>query len=429
MTDAGSELARAALVATLAPVLGNGSAGRCSELLLTHGVSTVPDDWKLLERADRRLAWCVLQELKEQVGLTTMQLARVQLLLRGETGAVALVLKPRPEARVSQVARVAVTSWPLFSVFRKYALGRSVRTRRLPRPVANIMEILFLFSNTHQWLAAVYDALDGQQLRDAFFGQVETTMLVSSLFLGGILALFIDDLEALALPDTAPLHIINLTLSSTAFLLAFETVLLTLYMFHIYMPIPVHNLRNVLRATRSLPMTAGLTFAISAWLVFWLIVFQAARPLVQHVDWWLFRPTQLGTSALVMPVIFLLALLANAVPHFLVQITATARLVAHSGALGSWQVLPNEAERWSATQVKRRLAEIANSNPDLKQMYLGNRDEATSTSSTTSKLFGFESVAPISQSSGGPLPHRSFIIGRASRGATSRASGVLSASM
>jgi cytosine/adenosine deaminase-related metal-dependent hydrolase len=77
MTDAGSELARAALVATLAPVLGNGSAGRCSELLLTHGVSTVPDDWKLLERADRGLAWCVLQELKEQVGLTTMQLARV----------------------------------------------------------------------------------------------------------------------------------------------------------------------------------------------------------------------------------------------------------------------------------------------------------------------------------------------------------------
>ncbi len=60
---------------------------------------------------------------------------------------------------------------------------------------------------------------------------------------------------------------------------------------------------------------------------------------------------------------------------FFVQISGVDRIIAHSGALGERQVLPNEAVAWSAPTTKRSLAAVALSeqNRDLEELYVRRR--------------------------------------------------------
>ena len=60
---------------------------------------------------------------------------------------------------------------------------------------------------------------------------------------------------------------------------------------------------------------------------------------------------------------------------FFVQISGVNRVIAHSGALGERQVLPNEAVSWSASTTKRSVAALAlaEQNSDLGQLYVRRR--------------------------------------------------------
>ena len=60
---------------------------------------------------------------------------------------------------------------------------------------------------------------------------------------------------------------------------------------------------------------------------------------------------------------------------FFIQISGVDRIIAHSGALGERQVLPNEAVSWSASTTKRSLAALAlaEQNSDLGELYVRRR--------------------------------------------------------
>ena len=69
------------------------------------------------------------------------------------------------------------------------------------------------------------------------------------------------------------------------------------------------------------------------------------------------------------PIFALLAGFAILFVPFFVQISAAARLVAHSGALAEGQVLPQEAVFWPADAAKRSLTALALRNADLDKLY------------------------------------------------------------
>ena len=79
---------------------------------------------------------------------------------------------------------------------------------------------------------------------------------------------------------------------------------------------------------------------------------------------------------------------------FFVQISAVARLVAHSGALAEERVLPPTAGAWSAGGVKRSLAAIALRNPDLEQLYPRLRRDGADGNTATGDDDGLASRGP-----------------------------------
>ena len=165
-----------------------------------------------------------------------------------------------------------------------------------------------------------------------------------------------------------------------AFMMSFVSVLFNLYLMHIYLPVHPRNLRDAVRATSQLPMTAGICFACSAWGIFLGMTCESLRPLQGTEYFWLFREQELHWSARMVPFLVLFVMFLVFLVPFFVQISATARLIAHSGAIGDKQVLPTEAYSWSMSDTKRSLAGLALSHPDLKDLYIGQlagpRDQA-----------------------------------------------------
>ena len=333
------------------------AARRIAAILRRHGIGKAPDDWLLLERAGDQHCWDVLAEITAQEKLTAVQIARLRLELCGQSSA------PSP-ARDGSKAAIAEPRLrlPLWRIFRKHSLP-------------DLLEVMFLFTNRPGWYRAVFDALDGDRLQQTLAGSSEIFLIVGALNMGGVLTLISHDLTRPQTP-ASPLHIICLSVNLFSFLLSFSAVLVQLYTLHIYLPVHRNNLRDVVRSTRMLPMTGGLYFAMSAWGLFAGIIFEAMRPL-EGVDNWLFREQDLDVAARAVPVIVLLGTFVIIYVPFFVQISATARLVAHSTALTDGQVLPPEAVSWPADAAKRSLAAAALRNPDLEKLYVRHRRAAS----------------------------------------------------
>ena len=334
------------LLAVVQRAVGVDAAQRCTAALRAQGVSAVVD-WFVLETADEDLCRELLADVAAAEKLTRVQVAKLRLALRGQSARFypARLSDEEGERR------------PLWSSFRRYTL---------PNP----LEVAFVFTNRPGWYRAVFDALDGHRLREAYMEQSQIFMLVSALLLGGLLTLIAFDLGR----DQArgpPLHIICLSLNLNAFFTAFCAVLFQLYALHVYLPVHVDNLRDVLRATRMLPMTGGLYFAMSAWGMFLGLLFEAMRPM-QGLDVWLFRERDLGWGWRMVPVISLASGFAFVTIPFFIQISGAARIIAHSGALAERPVLPPEAISWSSTAANRSLAAVALSQPncDLTELYM-----------------------------------------------------------
>ena len=337
------------LLAVVQRAVGVDAAQRCTAALMAQGVSAVVD-WFVLETADEDLCRDLLSDVAAAEKLTRVQVAKLRLALRGQSARFypARLSDEEGERR------------PLWSSFRRYTL---------PNP----LEVAFVFTNRPGWYRAVFDALDGHRLREAYMEQSQIFMLVSALLLGGLLTLIAFDLGR----DQArgpPLHIICLSLNLNAFFTAFCAVLFQLYALHVYLPVHVDNLRDVLRATRMLPMTGGLYFAISAWCIFLGLVCEAMRPL-EGLDFWLFRVRDFGWGWRIVPLLAMGGCFVSVQIPFFIQISGVDRIIAHSGALGERQVLPNEAVAWSASTTKRSLAALAlaEQNSDLEELYVRRR--------------------------------------------------------
>ena len=219
----------------------------------------------------------------------------------------------------------------------------------------------------------MFDALDGYRLREAYFESCQIFMLVSALLMGGNLTLITYDLGR-DQTRGPPLHIICLTLNLFAFFCGFCAVLFQLYALHAYLPVHVDNLRDVLRASRMLPMTGGLYFGLSAWGIFLGLVCESMRP-CEGLDFWLFRVRDFGWGWRIVPLLAMGVCFVTVQIPFFIQISGVDRIIAHSGALGERQVLPNEAVAWSAPTTKRSLAAVALSeqNRDLEELYVRRR--------------------------------------------------------
>ena len=218
------------LLAVVQRAVGDDAAQRCTAALRAQGVSAVVD-WFVLETADEDLCRELLADVAAAEKLSRVQVAKLRLALRGQSARFypARLSDEEGERR------------PLWSSFRRYTL---------PNP----LEVAFVFTNRPGWYRAVFDALDGHRLREAYMEQSQIFMLVSALLLGGLLTLIAFDLGR----DQArgpPLHIICLSLNLNAFFTAFCAVLFQLYALHVYLPVHVDNLRDALRSTQMLPVT------------------------------------------------------------------------------------------------------------------------------------------------------------------------------
>ena len=339
------------LLALMRNALGDAAQG-CASELRAQGVQGV-DDWSILETAGEQHCLDVLSAVATKHSLNAVQVARLRVALRGQGQRFAA---PRCDAApVKDGLRL-----PIGQAFRRFTLR-------------NPLEIAFVFSNRPGWYRAVFDALDGYRLREAYFESCQIFMLVSALLLGGQLTLVTYDLGQ-DQERGPPLHVFCLTLNLCGFFAAFCSVLFQLYALHAYLPVHVDNLRDVLRATRMLPMTGGLYFAISAWCIFLGLVCEAMRPL-EGLNFWLFRVRDLGWGWRIVPLLVMFACFLSVQIPFFIQISGVDRIIAHSGALGERQVLPNEAVAWSASTTKRSLAALAlaEQNSDLEELYVRRR--------------------------------------------------------
>ena len=337
------------LLAVVQRAVGDDAAQRCTAALKAQGVSAVVD-WFVLETADEDLCRDLLSDVAAAEKLTRVQVAKLRLALRGQS----------TRFYPARLGDEEGERRPLWSSFRRYTL---------PNP----LEVAFVFTNRPGWYRAVFDALDGHRLREAYMEQSQIFMLVSALLLGGQLTLVTYDLGQ-DQERGPPLHVFCLTLNLCGFFAAFCSVLFQLYALHAYLPVHVDNLRDVLRATRMLPMTGGLYFAISAWCIFLGLVCESMRPLA-GLDFWLFRARDLGWGWRIVPLLVMFACFLSVQIPFFIQISGVNRIIAHSGALGERQVLPNEAVAWSASTTKRSLAAVALSeqNRDLGKLYVRRR--------------------------------------------------------
>ena len=340
------------LLALIRNDLGDAAQG-CASELRAQGVQGI-DDWSILETAGEHHCLDVLSAVAAKHSLNAVQVARLRVALRGQGQRFAA---PRCDAAPAKVSGLDL---PIGRAFRRFTLG-------------NLLEMMFLFSNRPGWYRAVFDALDGYRLREAYFESCQIFMLVSALLMGGNLTLITYDLGR-DQTRGPPLHIICLTLNLFAFFCGFCAVLFQLYALHAYLPVHVDNLRDVLRASRMLPMTGGLYFGLSAWGIFLGIVFEAMRPL-EGLDFWLFRVRDFGWGWRIVPLLAMGVCFVTVQIPFFVQIPGVDRIIAHSGALGERQVLPNEAVAWSAPTTKRSLAAVALSeqNRDLEELYVRRR--------------------------------------------------------
>ena len=341
------------LVALIQPAMTDAAdaldlARRCTAVLRRHGIGKAPDDWLVVERAGDRHCWRVLDDISTAEGLTTLQVARLRLALCGQSFT--------PIYGQSKIATEQPhLKFPLWRTFCKYTM-------------LNPLEIMFVFTNRPGWYRAVFDALDGDRLVQALEGSSEIFLIVGALNMGGLLTLIQYDLSR-PQAHASPLHVICLSFNCLAFMFNFCAVLVQLYTLHIYLPVHRNNLRDVVRSTRMLPMTGGLYFALGAWGIFLGLVCEAMRPM-EGLDAWLFREQDLDWWWRAVPVLTIVSCVAIfiSVPFF-VQISATARCIAHSGALAERQVLPPEASSWSTETTKRALTAVALSNPDLEALY------------------------------------------------------------
>ena len=331
--------------------LGDAAQG-CASELRAQGVQGI-DDWSILETAGEHHVLDVLSAVAAKHSLNAVQVARLRVALRGQGQRFAA---PRCDAApVKDGLRL-----PIGQAFRRFTLR-------------NPLEIAFVFSNRPGWYRAVFDALDGYRLREAYFESCQIFMLVSALLLGGQLTLVTYDLGQ-DQERGPPLHVFCLTLNLCGFFAAFCSVLFQLYALHAYLPVHVDNLRDVLRATRMLPMTGGLYFSMSAWCIFLGLVCESMRPL-EGLDFWLFRVRDFGWGWRIVPLLVMFACFLSVQIPFFIQISGVDRIIAHSGALGERQVLPNEAVAWSASTTKRSLAALAlaEQNSDLEELYVRRR--------------------------------------------------------
>ena len=325
----------------------SGLARRCALALRRNGISRAPEDWLILEHAGERHCWAVLDDIATAEKLTAVQVAKVRLALRGQS------CLPTYEESNSAMAQPYL-KLPLWRVFRKYTL-------------LNPLEIGFVFTNRPAWYRAVFDALDDERLMQTLSGSSEIFLVVGALLMGGEVTLISYDLTR-SHAYASPLHIICLSVNVLAFMFSFCAVLFQLYTLHIYMPVHRNNLRDVVRSTRMLPMTGGLCFALGAWGIFLGLLCEAMRPL-EGLDFWLFREQDLHSAYRAVPALTITFCFSVLTVLFFVQISATARVVAHSGAFHERQVLPAEAASWSAGKAKRALTAVALSNPDLETLY------------------------------------------------------------
>ena len=146
------------LLALIRNALGDAAQG-CSSELRAQGVQGV-DDWSILETAGEQHCLDVLSAVAAKHSLNAVQVARLRVALRGQGQRFAA---PRCDAApVKDGLRL-----PIGQAFRRFTLG-------------NLLEMMFLFSNRPGWYRAVFDALDGHRLREAYMEQSQIFMLVSA---------------------------------------------------------------------------------------------------------------------------------------------------------------------------------------------------------------------------------------------------------
>ena len=137
----------------------------------------------------------------------------------------------------------------------------------------------FIFTNRPLWYRSVFDALDGDRLRDTLCGSSELILIAAALNMGGLLTLITYDLSRSYAPGFRHPSTCHLPLGEPLRLpLLLHLGPFQLYTLHIYLPVHLDNLRDVVRSTRILPMTGALFFAISAWGMFLGCVGADARP-------------------------------------------------------------------------------------------------------------------------------------------------------
>ena len=107
--------------------------------------------------ADEDLCRELLADVAAAEKLSRVQVAKLRLALRGQSARFypARLSDEEGERR------------PLWSSFRRYTL---------PNP----LEVAFVFTNRPGWYRAVFDALDGHRLREAYMEQSQIFMLVSA---------------------------------------------------------------------------------------------------------------------------------------------------------------------------------------------------------------------------------------------------------
>ena len=144
------------LLAVVQRAVGDDAAQRCTAALRAQGVGAVVD-WFVLETADEDLCRDLLSDVAAAEKLSRVQVAKLRLALRGQSARFypARLSDEEGERR------------PLWSSFRRYTL---------PNP----LEVAFVFTNRPGWYRAVFDALDGHRLREAYMEQSQIFMLVSA---------------------------------------------------------------------------------------------------------------------------------------------------------------------------------------------------------------------------------------------------------
>ena len=172
--------------------------------LRRQGDLHAPSDWLVLERAGDRHCWEVLTEIAAAEKLSAVQSARLRLALSGRL----------PTVGTKKRSMIGTTEdhvrLPLWHIFRRYTLF-------------NPLEVCFIFTNRPLWYRSVFDALDGDRLRDTLCGSSELILIAAALNMGGLLTLITYDLSRSYVHQASatPLHVICLSVNLFAFLFSF----------------------------------------------------------------------------------------------------------------------------------------------------------------------------------------------------------------